>query len=331
METRKVQVTGGSTYTVSLPKDWATGNDISGGSVVEFYPEEDSLLLTPRQDEEKVEGTLDVSGLEGDELTRTVVTMYVSGFDIITLEASRVSAAQRRTIRETTQGLVGLEVIGETAEHVQLQDLLDSSELSMHNAITRMRLVSTTMLSDAVTALLENDDDLAADVVQRDDDVDRLWSMVSRVFRSVLRDPSAAATVGLDRETCFDYHSSARQLERVGDHATKIATHAETMAAPPEAAADAIADLHEEATDVVEMAMDALLEDDPDRATQLANDARQRVTEIDELARAVDEEIRELEPQEAQLLGLVVDSLSRSADYGGNIAETALQKAAPRP
>ncbi|WP_254840467.1 phosphate uptake regulator PhoU [Natronomonas marina] len=331
METRKVQVTGGSTYTVSLPKDWATGNDISGGSVVEFYPEEDSLLLTPRQDEEKVEGTLDVSGLEGDELTRTVVTMYVSGFDIITLEASRVSAAQRRTIRETTQGLVGLEVIGETAEHVQLQDLLDSSELSMHNAITRMRLVSTTMLSDAVTALLENDDDLAADVVQRDDDVDRLWSMVSRVFRSVLRDPSAAATVGLDRETCFDYHSSARQLERVGDHATKIATHAETMAAPPEAAADAIADLHEEASDVVEMAMDALLEDDPDRATQLANDARQRVTEIDELARAVDEEIRELEPQEAQLLGLVVDSLSRSADYGGNIAETALQKAAPRP
>ena len=51
----------------------------------------------------------------------------------------------------------------------------------------------------------------------------------------------------------------------------------------------------------------------------------------DELARSVDEEIRELEPQEAQLLGLVVDSLSRSADYGGNIAETALQKAAPKP
>jgi phosphate uptake regulator len=79
------------------------------------------------------------------------------------------------------------------------------------------------------------------------------------------------------------------------------------------------------------MAMDALLEDDSERATDLANDARQRISEIDELARAVDEEIRELEPQEAQLLGLVVDSLSRSADYGGNIAETALQKAAPKP
>ena len=331
METRKVQVTGGSTYTVSLPKQWARSNGISGGSIVEFYPEEDSLLLTPRQDEEKVEGTLDIGGLEGEELTRAVVTMYVSGFDVITLETARVSAAQRRTMREATQGLVGLEVIGETSEHVQLQDLLDSSELSMHNAITRTRLVSSTMLSDAVTALLEDDDDLAADVIQRDDDVDRLWSMVSRVFRSVLRDPGAAATIGLDRETCFDYHSSARQLERVGDHATKIATHAETMESPPETAAKAIRDLHEEATEIVELAMDALLEDDSDRATELANDAREQVAGIDELARAVDEEVRQLEPQEAQLLGLVVDSLSRSADYGGNIAETALQKAAPKP
>jgi len=326
-----VQVTGGSTYTVSLPKEWATDNDVSGGSVVEFYPEEDSLLLTPRRENQKVEGTLDITGLEGDELTRAVVTMYVSGFDVITLQTTQVSAAQRRTIREATQGLVGLEVIGETSERVRLQDLLDSSELSMNNAITRMRLVSMTMLADAVTALLENDDDLAADVVQRDDDVDRLWSMVSRVFRSVLRDPSVAATVGLDRETCFDIHSSARQLERIADHAAKIATHADTLGAPPEDAADAIRELHEEASEIVEMAMDALLEDDSDRATRLAHDARQRINGIDELAREVDDRIRQLDPQQAQLLGLVVDSLSRSADYGGNVAETALQNAAPKP
>jgi len=331
METRKVQVTGGSTYTVSIPKEWATENGIGGGSVVEFHPEGETLLLTPQRDDEKVEGTLDITGLAGEELMRAVVTMYVSGFDIVTLETAQVTAAQRRTIRDATQGLVGLEVIGETSERVRLQDLLDSSELSMHNAITRMRLVSTTMLADAVAALVEDDDELAADVVQRDDDVDRLWSMVSRVFRSVLRDPSAAASIGLDRETAFDYHSSARQLERVADHAAKIATHAQTLGEPPADAADALEALLAEATDIVEMGMDALLEDDSERATELANDARQRVVRIDELARAADDTIRQLEPQQAQLLGLVVDSLSRSADYGGNVAETALQNAAPKP
>ncbi|MFC7226656.1 AbrB/MazE/SpoVT family DNA-binding domain-containing protein [Salinirubellus salinus] len=331
METRKVQVTGGSTYTVSLPKTWATDNGVSGGSVVEFHPEDDALLLTPRREEEKSEGTLDITGLEGEQLTRAVITMYVSGFDIITLETARVTAAQRRNIRRAAQGLVGLEVIGETSERVQLQDLLDSSELSMHNAITRMRLVATTMLGDAVTALVENDDDLAMDVVQRDDDVDRLWAMVSRVFRSVLRDPRAAAEIGLDRETCFDYHSSARQLERVADHATKIANHSRDLGEVPEGAATALEELYEEAIETIDMAMDALLEDESETATRLANDARENVTMVDEHAREVDATIRDLDPQQAQLLGLVVDSLTRSADYGGNIAETALQKAAPKP
>ncbi|HKL29773.1 MAG TPA: phosphate uptake regulator PhoU, partial [Natrialbaceae archaeon] len=169
METRKVQVTGGSTYTVSLPKDWATKNDVSAGSQVEFYPEDDSLLLTPKTEEERVRGTMDISDLEGEKLTRAVMTMYVSGFDVIALEAGRITSDQRRAIRTATQGLVGLEVLEETGDRVVIRDLLDSSELSIHNAVTRMGLISESMLADAVAALTGDDDDLAHDVIERDD------------------------------------------------------------------------------------------------------------------------------------------------------------------
>ncbi|ACV11097.1 phosphate uptake regulator, PhoU [Halorhabdus utahensis DSM 12940] len=333
METRKVQVTGGSTYTVSLPKEWATENDVSAGSVVEFHSEEDMLLLSPQDDRERAEGSLDVSGLtEETELTRAVMTMYVSGFDIIRLEAPRISATQRRYIRNATQGLVGLEVIEETGDRVVLQDLLDSSELSVNNAITRMRLVSLTMTADAVTALIEDDDELAADVMERDDDVDRLWYMVSRVFRTVLRNPTAANDMGFPRETVFDYQSGARQLERIADHANKIADIATDIEAVPEEEADALDELREIAISVPETAMDALLADDPDEAVSLANEARGRIPEVDEKAREVDSLIRQFDdPQRAHRLGLVVDSLSRTADYGSNIAESALQKAVPRP
>ena len=332
METRKVQVTGGSTYTVSLPKEWATENGVSAGSVVEFHDEEDLLLLSPRRENDRVEGTLDVGGMdEAHELTRAVMTMYVSGFDVIRLEAPRITAEQRRTVRDATQGLVGLEVIEETADHIVLQDLLDSSELSVHNAITRMRLVSLTMLADAVEALVEDDDDLAEDVIHRDEDVDRLWYMVSRVFRTVLRNPTAANEIGFPRETVFDYQSSARQLERIADHATKIANLALDVGEISGDTADLLERLQEEATAVPEMAMDALLAEDSDEAVELANRARGKIRDVDDTAREVDGEIREFDPQSAQVLGLVVDSLSRTADYGGNIAESALQKAAPRP
>ncbi len=332
METRKVQVTGGSTYTVSLPKGWATDNDISAGSIVEFHSEEDLLLLSPRSDTDRVEGELDITGMDVDhELTRAVMTMYVSGFDVIVLESSRITATQRRIIRDATQGLVGLEVIEETSDRVVLQDLLDSSELSVHNAITRMRLVSLTMLADAVEALVTNDAELAQDVKERDDDVDRLWYMVSRVFRTVLRNPTAANEIGFPRETCFDFQSSARQLERIADHATKIADLSLEIDEVPATAVEPIESLQEQAREVPETAMDALLEEDSDQAVELANEARGQIRDVDDEVRTVDDEIREFDPQLAQVLGLVTDSLSRTADYGGNIAESALQKAAPKP
>ena len=332
METRKVQVTGGSTYTVSIPKTWATEHDVGAGSEVEFYPDGDSLFLTPHSDEERTRGTLDVTGLTGQALTRAVTTMYVSGFDVIELEGDEIATDQHATIRDAVQSLVGLEVLEETRSHVVIRDLLDSSELSIHNAVTRMRLISLSMLEDAIRALAELDHDLARDVIARDDDLDRLWLVVSRIFRGTLRTPKAAEAVGLPREECFDYHSSARQLERVGDHATKIGHLTcnidETL---PADVIDAIDDLHDDAVEVIDTAMDALLTEDTDEASRLANEARTGVRAIDERVRAIDELLRGLDPTRAQLLGLVVDSVLRSADYGGNIAETALQKAAPTP
>ena len=332
METRKVQVTGGSTYTVSLPKEWATENGVSSGSTVEFHAEGDLLLLRPQRENDRTEGTLDISELDGDqELRRAVMTMYVNGFDVINITTDRMTAKQRRTIRDATQGLVGLEVIEEMPSKMVLQDLLDSSELSIKNAITRMRLVALTMLEDAVEALITDDDELAHDVMERDDDVDRLWYMTSRVFRTVLRNPTAAKEVGFPRETCFDYQSSARQLERIADHATKIATLALEVGEIPENAAEPLRELQTEVARVPETAMDALLADDSEEAVELASQARTYVDVIDEHVREVDKEIHEFNPQVAQVLGLVVDSLSRTADYGTNIAESALQKAAPRP
>ncbi len=332
METRKVQVTGGSTYTVSIPKGWATEQGIDAGSEIELHPEGDSLLLVPRRQRGGTEGRLDITNLRGGDLARAVVTMYVSGFDLIRLETASIEPDQRRIVRDATQSLVGLEVIEETGEHIRLQDLLDSSELSIHNATTRMRLIALTMLDDALRSVTETDHELAADVIDRDDDVDRLWFMVSRVFRSVLRDPRAAADLGMSREVCFDYHSSARQLERIADHSVKIATLAMELESVPADVAEGLETLQADARSIIERAMGALLEEDSDRATRLANDARDDVTNIDDHTRRIDELIRNrADPTQAQLLGLIVDSLSRTADYGGNIAETALQMAAPRP
>ncbi|MFB6135026.1 MAG: PhoU domain-containing protein [Halanaeroarchaeum sp.] len=332
MERRKVQVTGGSTFTVSIPKEWARRQDLEAGDEVGFHPDSESLLLTPTPDDSTAEGTIDITDLAGDELRRAVMTMYVSGFDRIELTGTPIASSQRRIVRNATQSLVGLEVLEETGDRVVVRDLLDSSELSIHTAVSRMRLISLSMLSDAVAALQRGDHDLAREVVERDDDVDRLWFVVSRIFRSSLRSPQVANQIGLSREASFDYHSSARQLERVADHAAKISHVAQEVEGEiPVEVLDRLKTLHQDAEEIVDTAMEALFAEDPDEATGLANDARAEVSSIGAEARSIDELLRDLEPRQAQQIGLVVDSLSRSADYGGNIAETALQRAAPTP
>ncbi|MFB6186424.1 MAG: AbrB/MazE/SpoVT family DNA-binding domain-containing protein, partial [Halobacteriaceae archaeon] len=78
MEQRKVQVTGGSTYTVSIPKSWANQNDIEAGSEIVFFPDKDTLLMASPSKDAKTEGTLDIGEMEGESLKRAVMTMYVS-------------------------------------------------------------------------------------------------------------------------------------------------------------------------------------------------------------------------------------------------------------
>ena len=331
MEVRKVQITGGSTFTVSLPKEWATDLGIEAGTELAFFREADSLIATPNEYPTEAAASVDISDVEETELVSRIVTLYVNGFPEIVLEADEITHTQRRAIRSVTTGLVGFEVSTETDGRIVLRDFLDSGELSIHNTVMQMRLIALSMLGDAIEALVEDDASLARDVIDRDDDVDRLWYVTSRMFRAALRDPRAAARIDVDRESCFDYRCCARQIERIADHTVKIGHHVGELEELPEGIGEPFLALEAEATAIVEDAIDAFLVDDDERATELASATLARPEGVETHARAIDDHLREIDPVDAQHLGLVVDSLTRICDYGANVAETALQKAAPSP
>ena len=47
-ETRKIQFTGGSTYIISLPKNWIAQNQLKKGSFIRLHEEEGgSLTIVP--------------------------------------------------------------------------------------------------------------------------------------------------------------------------------------------------------------------------------------------------------------------------------------------
>ncbi len=324
---RKVQLTGGSTYTISLPKEWATTNDVETGTPLVLYPGTDRLVALKRTAEHDDDAiTVDVRGVDPEAMKKTLETAYVTGYDEITIESSTgLSAEQRRAARSTVNGLVGVEIQSVRDDSLLVHSLLDGTEVSLRQTVVQMQLTALSMHEDAIRAIVEDDDELARRVADQDDDVDRLFALVSRQFHRGLAEFREIAQLDVDRPTAFAYYRMARQLERVADHAEKTATVVTRQHdAPPERFHEELATLGERSRDVLRAALDAGLDGGSVADLQAVFVDRDSVVED---VRAVDRSLYDEDVPEPQLLASVLDSTERIAEYGANVAEMGLQSA----
>ncbi|MEZ5335698.1 MAG: phosphate uptake regulator PhoU [Methanolobus sp.] len=324
METRKVQQTGGSTYIISLPKTWADKVGIKTGTRVTLQPQPDGkLVIDPIHDAPPVRKIqIDVTGRMGDDLTRDMIAAYLVGSDIIEVKSDRILAEQKNIIREMCYKLIGPEIIEETAKKVVIQDLLNPDEISIKKSVRRMYLISNSMHIDAIKAIKTMDADLALDVDQRDDDVDRLFLLIAKQFRSILRGarlPDAAET---SIDEYHDLRMAASPIERIADHARKIAKVTTTLEEPiPDKIMEMIEKTSEISRKIVEDSIDALYNSD----VVLANQVIDRVSKLSPMIDKLNGFILKADSYGSIVaLGTVVDSIDRTADYGSNIAEIAI-------
>lgn len=328
MESRKAQLTGGSTFTVSLPKEWANENGLEAGKELYLFPRQDgSLIIEPSIEETNLWKTeVSIGEMSGITLERTVHALYTAGFDEITLTSSTDLRDRRRTITSAARKFIGLEVLESSETRIALQSLLDPATISVQQSAVQLQQVSLSMHQDSIAALLERDDELAEHVIERDDQVDRLFGMVSRHFQRALKSLREAEDLDMGQPRLYDYYTTARQFERVADHAEKIADLATQFDAPPdEAFADEILSASEESRQVVKMAASAII---GEAEVSTAYDALEKRDDLTDDLQEFERKLHEQDVPESHLIALTLDSLTRTAEYGGNIAEAALQSAA---
>ncbi len=322
MYERKVQKTGGSTYFVTLPKEWATGIGISQGSVVTLMPNDSgALLLVPDTLPERNRCTIDLEDWGFERLQREIISRYIAGFDTILIRGERIRPEQRRNVRTIAQGLVGLEIFEETQQTVDLHALVNVRDSPVDKTLGRVVDITRAMLGDAVVAFCQHDEELARDVMERDSDIDRLVLLVARQFSLLLRDLLLEEDFGLSRIQFLHFHEVADQVERVADHAVKIseATLAlDTAVVPP--TAKEITARAEDSTRIFERAVRSFV----DRDAELANGVLEAREHSEELFSITRRTASEKQPEAASSISIVLDSLLRIREYGFNIAENAL-------
>ncbi|MCI4338352.1 MAG: phosphate uptake regulator PhoU, partial [Thermoplasmata archaeon] len=231
----------------------------------------------------------------------------------------------RRVAREFCRLVIGPEVIEESRNAIVIQDLSDPSELSSEKCLRRMHLVVRAMLEDALRSLRDSDASLAHDVAQRDQDVDRLYWMVAKRYNmahSGVSEPSPMSPA----THLHSHRMVAKLLERVGDHAVRIAETFPVITAGKGLDPKLVKDLEEanaSAVAILDQAFNALIVGDIDAANE-AIDSR---VAHQKLIDALSHRVATRKGEELLALGAVVDSLGRTAGYATDIAEQAINLA----
>ena len=324
MEIRKIQRTGGSTYIVSLPKQWADHVGLTSGMNVGITTRPDgNLLISPDiSSPSPTKKQLDVTDRTGDVLVREIIASYIAGFNVIELVSKRITAEQKQTIRQITHKLIGPEIVEETADRMIIQDLLNPVELSLRQSVRRMYLIASSMQTDAIHALASSDSDLAMDVSSRDDEVDRLYLLIEKQLRIMLRSGQVIdSQKDMTPDMSLDLSLAAQPIEKIADHARKIALITISLKKQlPEDVVRMFKGAGQSASKLVENSVESLFSSDIDKA----NNSIEMKMEINKALHAIDKKLVTMDSRDALHLRIVSDSIDRIGDYGVNIAEIAI-------
>ena len=330
MDIRRIQKTGASTMTVSLPKDWIDSQGLKAGDPVGMQMMPDGTVnVDPRSDRKKepTRKTIRIEKEESEEhLTRKLIGAYLAGFNIIEVKSKdRIDHDIKHAVKDFARLVIGPEVIEETSNSVVLHDLSDPVELPQEKCVRRMHLIVNSMHRDAMEAFTEGDVDMAHDIIDRDGDVDRLYWMAVKQYNLIIKDRKLGERIGVDIYEGMNLMLVARAIERIGDHAEKIAKNV-MMAAESKVKMDdlgSILELSAKALEVLDRSIEAFFLKDIDSANAAIDAGNMLVQSLEKLST----QIRMPTDKAAVVATNVIDSIIRTTMYSMDISEIAINGA----
>jgi len=327
MDIRKVQVTGGSSYIITLPKDWIEKLNVQKNDPLGLITQPDgTLLVTKNISDAQVASVkeFDVSTINDQAyLFRLLIGAYIAGFTTIKIKAkNRFSPFVRGVVRDFAQMTIGPEVVEETDSTIILKDLLNPMEMPFDNTLKRMYVVVKNMQLDAVVAIETNNLALAEDVIARDNDVDRLHWLIARQMNVILKNINLSRKMNLTTSLVVNTYLISRIVERIGDHAVRMAEIMKGIDGE---------DIGKETKKAIRVANSlALTIFDKSIVSFFQSDivaSHQNIESISELEE-VCERINALSMDKGTSLAIslhyIAESIRRSGEYAGDISETVI-------
>lgn len=327
MEIRRVQVTGGASYVVTLPKDWAESQKIKKNDPVGLVVQPDgSLLVTKKITDESPQRIKEIDSSKISDpalLFRMLIGAYITGFSTIRITAKeKFPPFVRTVVRDFTQMTIGQEVVEETATAIAIKDLLNPAEMPFDNTIKRMYVIVRAMHEDAITAFETQNRALAQDVTGRDTDADRLNWLIARQTTMILQNASLSRKMGIAPGMAMYYYMLSRIIERIGDHAVRIAEHAVPVmgAVVDKKILDAVRKASTMSLEIFDRSIVSFFNTDMKEAHRNI----ESIHALEKICGDIDNMVLRQETPVAINIGYIAESIRRSGEYAGDISETVI-------
>ncbi|HEY8110551.1 MAG TPA: PhoU domain-containing protein [Candidatus Nitrosotenuis sp.] len=331
-ETRRLQFTGKSSYIVSLPKQWVTELGLKQGDQITITRQGKSgLKILPAKDQTKTiqteEAILEIArDDENSAIIRKLVSLYFLGYKTIQIKpkADRLQPGQRNAIKSAVKGmLMGAEIISDSVDGITIQVLVNLLELSVDGAFKRMLHLAKSMLKDALLAVKEGNIELAKEVIDSDDEVDRFGFYIIRQLKIAIQNEYMLKDMGFtNARQCLGYRLIVKNIERTGDHAVLITKDLLEFKRPiKNNIMEKIEDLNDFAVSVLDQACLALFKED----FNLAELAIKRASDASKYEKKMLESIKSIkDEEEAYRIRRMSENIIRIAEYASDIAEIVL-------
>jgi phosphate uptake regulator len=153
-----------------------------------------------------------------------ITSKYLLGFDEIRITSKEpITNNQRDDLKRIIKRFVALEVTEEDDNQIVLRCLVDPATLPVNTAMRRMHLITSRMISESMGAYFDGTKDVADEVVQRDEEVDRLFFLIVRELRSAVQYPRMSEMMSITPVEALDFRLAAQYIERIADLAVDIA------------------------------------------------------------------------------------------------------------
>jgi phosphate uptake regulator len=329
-EKRKIQLTGGSTFTISLPIKWAREAGVKQGDELSLIQRSDnSLVITALKDKKEQLKCAEfvISEKESVEANfRYLISHYLVGYDIVKLLPPRgFEAEERKRIKaEVRKRLIGMEVVGESSKEIVLKSFLKYEDFTLQDAILSMSKILLSMQEDAISALDKSDSNLAEDVIERDNEIDRFYLLIVRQLKAAMSDPELAKKIGVSRQRdSLGYRIIVKSMERIGDHIENIAKNS-VMMGPQEGvkSLDSIKEIGIRTKDLFNKTLASLSDMDIGKANEAIEDSKSLAGEVEQANERILAEEQGITDKIHTLS--ILESLERIAKYCEDIAEVTI-------